>query len=67
MVRAHETGFNTDDCRMLLQVHDSIVWEVRQELVEEYKPAISHMMSAVEPDFGVHFKVDVHNWNEVAA
>lgn len=66
MIRSNQEGFNNDDCRMLLQVHDSIVWEVREDLVDSYKPALADMMSRVQPDFGVHFKAEIKQWGLAA-
>lgn len=53
-----------DDCRMLLQVHDSVVFEIKENRVDEFKEKIKTVMEDVQPDFGVVFKVDVHNWGE---
>lgn len=64
MLRSAKEGFNNDDCRMLLQVHDSIVWEVREDLVDKIKPELAAMMRRVEPDFGVIFKADIKTWGE---
>lgn len=50
------------DCRMLLQVHDSVVFEIKTDKVDEYVPKIKKVMEAVEPDFGVRFVVDCHRW-----
>ncbi len=36
-----------DDCRMLLQVHDELVFEVRPELVDEFAPKILAAMEGV--------------------
>lgn len=55
-------GVDSDDCRMLLQVHDSVVFEIRNGMEDIYCPKIKEIMEAVEPDFGVHFAVDVHKW-----
>jgi DNA polymerase-1 len=63
MLRSDAEGFNTDDCKMLLQVHDSIVWEIREDLVESYIPELKRMMSnvtGVAED--VFFKADIHEW-----
>lgn len=62
MLRSDREGFNTDDCRMLLQVHDSIVWEIREDLVDKYIPELANMMARIEPDFGVTFKADLKIW-----
>jgi DNA polymerase-1 len=63
MLRLSET-VDSDDCRMLLQVHDSVVFEIRNGMEDAYLPKIKEVMEAVEPDFGVHFAVDVHKWGE---
>ena len=62
MLRCHNAGLNNDDCRMLLQVHDSIVWEVREDLVEQYRPRLISVMEDVTPSFNVPFHVDLHAW-----
>jgi DNA polymerase-1 len=51
-----------DDCRMLLQVHDSVVFEIREGMEDHYLPLIKEVMTNVEPDFGVKFAVDIHEW-----
>ncbi len=50
------------DCRIILQVHDSLVFEIKKEKVPYYSKVIPQIMEAVEPDFGVPFKVDFHRW-----
>lgn len=60
---------DNEDCRMLLQVHDSITWEVKTELVEEYMPKIKAVMEDVSSyvghdDFDVKFAVDVDFWTD---
>lgn len=62
---------DNEDCRMLMQVHDSVLFEVREDLVEEYKVKIKEMMEDVDsiatPDvgsFGVRFAVDIGEWTE---
>lgn len=64
MLRCAANGLDSDECRMLLQIHDSIVFEVREDLLPLYKPQIKYQMEAVEPDFGVRFKVDLHMFGE---
>lgn len=46
--------------RMVLQVHDSVVWEIRKDLVEESVPQISAIMS--DWNFPVKFDTDQHIW-----
>ena len=68
MVRCYEE-LESDDCHMLLQVHDSITFEVKAELAEEYMPRIQSTMEDVnavtgEVSFDVHFAVEVDFWTE---
>jgi DNA polymerase-1 len=59
-------NLDNEDCRTLLQVHDALVFEVRTEMVEEYRQKISALMSDVQgicgADFPVHFTVEVSDW-----
>jgi DNA polymerase-1 len=66
MVKAWQE-LESDDCRILLQVHDSITFEVKEELADEYIHKIQHVMedvNAVTGDitFDVKFDVDVGYW-----
>jgi DNA polymerase-1 len=67
MTRCFEE-LDNPDCEMLLQVHDSITWEVRSDLVEEYMPKIKAVMEDVEAAVGhdlfkVKWAVDVGYWS----
>lgn len=64
MHRLYDGVDDEDKCRMLLQVHDSIVFEIRDDLVDHYRPQIIDIMESVPVDFGVRFKVDFHRWGE---
>lgn len=55
---------DNDDCRMLLQVHDSVVFEIREGMEDHYGPLIKNIMTDVKPDFGVKFAVDFHEWGK---
>ena len=57
-----EDAVDSDNCRMLLQVHDSVVFEIKSEMVEDYLPHIKAVMEDVKPDFGVKFAVEVKEW-----
>lgn len=52
------------ECQMLLQVHDAIWWEIREDKLDTYVPEIKRVMEDVRgpngESFGVRFKVDVH-------
>lgn len=50
------------ECRMLLQIHDSVVFEMPIGSEKKYGPQIIEIMEDVHPDFGVKFKVDFHKW-----
>ena len=50
------------DCRMVLQIHDSIVFEIPKGKEIIYGPQIIQIMEDVRPNFGVKFKVDFHKW-----
>lgn len=62
MLRLDTEGFNNDDCRMLLQVHDSIVFEIREDLVDYYIPNIRECMERVPYFPLIPFRVDLHEW-----
>ena len=64
MLRLFNEVDNENECRMLLQVHDSVVFEIRKDQVEHYKPLIESIMSNVEPDFGVKFAVEGKRFGE---
>ncbi len=64
MVRLHNTLDNEEECRMLLQVHDSVVLEIRDDVADNYLPEIKQLMEDVKPDFGVKFAADLHKWSE---
>lgn len=62
---------DNEDCRALLQVHDALVFEVREDLVQEYAQKIHDTMVSVneicaptlsEPLFPVKFEVEVEVW-----
>tara|TARA_R110002020_G_scaffold404912_1_gene614991 strand:- start:33372 stop:35225 length:1854 start_codon:yes stop_codon:yes gene_type:complete len=64
-------NLDNEDCRCLLQVHDALVFEVREELADLYRQKIEDVMSdingicapgATEPLFPVKFAVDVTDW-----
>lgn len=66
MVRCYEE-LESEDCSMLLQVHDSITFEVREPMVPQYIEKIRTIMEDVnavtgDVSFDVRFAVDVDNW-----
>lgn len=60
MIRLHENVHNYEECRMILQVHDSVWFEIRKDKVPYYKKEITAIMEDVQPDFGVKFAIDFH-------
>lgn len=64
MVKCYEEFDNEEECRMLLQIHDAIVFEVKEDKLQEYLPKIKSTMESVNEivDFGVKFSVDAHYW-----
>ena len=62
MIRLFEKVDNEEECRMLLTVHDSVIFEIKEGLEDKYIPLIKETMENVEPDFGVKFKVDIHKF-----
>lgn len=73
MLRLYEELDDDDRCRILLTVHDSVVFEIREDLVDEYMPRIKAIMEDVDAvtapaSFGVVFAVEVERWKyELAA
>lgn len=52
------------ECRLLLQVHDSVVFEIEKGKEKRYQPEIERIMANVKPDFGVVFRADFHEWGK---
>lgn len=61
MIRLDDTVCD-DNCRMLLQVHDEIVFEIKDGMEGYYEPLIKQAMVNF-PEFGVLFKVEGKVWN----
>lgn len=63
MVNIHEAGLNNEECRMELQVHDSLRFNIEKGKEHIYLPEIGRLMETAAPDeFGVHFAVECHKW-----
>jgi len=60
-----------DDCNLLLQIHDELVYEIKEDLVREIYPEIKKIMENVisqEKTHGIKLGVDVFvgdNWGEM--
>lgn len=61
MIELDEAGLNNDECRMELQVHDSIRFNIEDGKEATYLPEIKKIMEDI-PQFGVKFKVDCKVW-----
>jgi len=66
MVRLSDDGFNDgEECRILLQIHDEAVVEIREDKVDEHAPAIADSMANVNfhPRLSsVKFAADFKPW-----
>lgn len=61
MIKVDEAGLNNDECRIDLQVHDSIRADIEEGKEHIYIPEIIKCMEDV-PDFGVDFRVQAKKW-----
>jgi uracil-DNA glycosylase family 4 len=61
MVQLHKEVLNPREIRMVMTVHDSIRFEVREEMVGEYAPAIKQVMEnlPLRRTFGANLSVPV--------
>ena len=50
------------DCRMVLQVHDAIVFEIRDGEEDKWLPSIREIMQDVDKRFGVRFPIECKVW-----
>lgn len=66
MVRLFEAFDDDKLCKMLLTVHDSVVWEIHKDHAERLVPLIKEMMADVQPDFEVKFAVEAKQWGLAA-
>lgn len=59
-------NIDNQDCRCLLQVHDALVFEIREDLVDHYTPIILAAMEDVQgitgEAFPVKFAVEASDW-----
>ncbi len=67
MIRVHEwLGTDNDECKMIMQVHDELVFEVRADALDRCRDAIASRMSSAA-DLSVPLEVDAgvgDNWNQ---
>ena len=67
MITLHEKLANRDDCRMLLQVHDELLFEVKTASLEEFGEIVRHDMENVA-QLRVPIEVDLSsgpNWRDL--
>lgn len=64
MLAIDEELGDDSDLKMLLQVHDELLFEFPKGKEEYYGKKITDIMEDVKPDFGVKFKVDWHEWGK---
>jgi len=69
MIRLRREVDDEEKCRMLLMVHDSVIFEIRRDLLDYYIPLIHEVMSRVEEekDWGLPFTVEHEFWGKDAA
>lgn len=67
MVNLDKKGFNTNECKMLLQVHDEVAFDINNDIKDEALHGIKEVMADVTDacgiDFGVKFDVSEKAWN----
>ena len=71
MVRLWKEIDNQDECRILLTVHDSVVFEIKRGFADKYIPRIKAIMEDVDAvtaphSFGVKFAVEIEKWKYAA-
>lgn len=67
MIKTHEEYKNDPDVRMLLQIHDEIIWEVKELRAKEVSEKIKEIMENV---YKMKVSLEVHvgigdNWGEI--
>ncbi|MBZ9572874.1 hypothetical protein KJA17_01630 [Patescibacteria group bacterium] len=67
MIEIEEQGVLNDDCKMILQIHDELLFEIRKSKIKEVAPKIKEIMENIVK-FEVPLKVDMKvgdNWAEM--
>ncbi|MFE1145184.1 DNA polymerase, partial [Streptomyces rochei] len=69
MIRLNREVDDEKECRMLLMVHDSVIFEVKTEYLDQYIPLIKSVFSRVEDEknWDVPFDVTEEFWGKDAA
>ncbi len=58
----------SDGVYMLLNIHDELLFEIRDDLIDTSAPLLHEAMEGIFPSLGVPLRVDVHtgkNWGEM--
>jgi len=67
MIKLHEEFADNDDVRMILQVHDEIIFEIKESMAEKLAPKIKEIMESVyklRVPLVAHVKTG-DNWGEI--
>jgi DNA polymerase-1 len=70
MIKIDKKLNNDEDCKMILQVHDELIFEIKKSKIEKFsKLIINEMQNALEPHtkLSIPLIVDSNsgkNWNE---
>lgn len=69
MIRLSREVDNEDECRMILMVHDSVIFEIKTEYLDQYVSKIKEVFSRVEDEknWDVPFDVTEEFWGKDAA
>lgn len=63
MVAIEEAGLNNEECRMELQIHDALRFNIEDGKEHIYLPEINRLMETAAPEsMGVKFAVECHKW-----
>ena len=67
MIDIYEKIKNNNDIYMISQIHDELLFEVRDNMIEKYKSEIKKIMENIPFDIDINMKVDISkgdNWGE---
>jgi DNA polymerase I len=64
MLALQKEGLLNSECRLDLQVHDSVRLDIEDGKEDIYIPEVKRVLEDVKPDFGVKFRVSVKKWGE---
>ena len=69
MIRLYNEVDDEEECRILLMVHDSVIFEIKTEYLDQYVPLIKKVFSRVEDErhWDIPFDVTEEFWGKDAA